>query len=250
MGEAAAPPLLSRLRIRCRRLFLRLLLRLFLPPPGFRRRRRRSSRIPAPGPSVSVFVSVFSPLQPPDTVIRAGPAGILSPHRPHTSIACPLSRTSNLSVRAGRPAASSRPPRPPRASRLSSRRCQPPAGPLFRPLPRRAPGRPPRTPSGALSRRPEDGDWAPGDPLPEDGPRSPGRGPCAAPCPLPDRPAPRFCLLPPLRPCAAPRPALLLARETPARAGVSASISGRGCSVSGSPGHLVEDAADQASDLL
>ena len=57
-------------------------------------------------------------------------------------------------------------------------------------------------------------------------------------------------LLPPLRPWAAPRPALLLARETPARAGVSASISGRGCSVSGSRGHLVEDAADQAADLV
>lgn len=62
----------------------------------------------------------FSPLQPPDTVIRAGPAGILSPHRPHTSVACPLSRTSNLSVRSS--------------------------------------GRPPPAFLWALSRRPEDGD--------------------------------------------------------------------------------------------
>lgn len=68
----------------------------------------------------------FSLLQPSDTVIRAGPAGILSPHRPHTSVACPLSRTSNLSVRSS--------PRPSPASRW------------------------------ALSRRPEDGDGVPRDP--------------------------------------------------------------------------------------
>lgn len=43
------------------------------------------------------------------TVIRAGPAGILPPRWPHTSVACPLSRTSNLSVR---PAAATTAPKP------------------------------------------------------------------------------------------------------------------------------------------
>lgn len=173
-----------------------------LPPP--------IQPLPNPG-AKRLLISVFSPLPPPDTVIRAGPAGILSPHRPHISIACPLSRTSNLSVRAGRPTAPPVPPRPLRASRPVGHRCPPSPGPLAGPPPQKAPGRPPRTPSGALSRCPEDGDRAPGDPLSEGGPRSPGRGPCAAPCPLLDPPAARFCSLPPLRPCSAPRLALLIA---------------------------------------
>lgn len=91
------------------------------PPPCSRTDAAASSSASSCAPGFRRFIDFrFSPLQPPDTVIRAGPAGILSPHRPHTSVACPLSRTSNLSVRFSH--------RPPPASRW------------------------------ALSRRPEDGD--------------------------------------------------------------------------------------------
>lgn len=178
MGEAAAPPLLSRPRIRRRRLFLRLLLRLFLPPPGFRR--RNSRLIPTPRRSVSLFISVFSPLQPPDTVIRAGPAGILSPHRPHTSIACPLSRTSNLSVRSRRRRLPPLPRAPlgPLPAWITA-----PRGPLSAlPAPlvglclgaqKMATG-PLATPSQRTA------------PDSEPSSRSPGRGPCATPCPVLD----------------------------------------------------------------
>lgn len=202
VGEAAAPPLLSRSRIRRRRLFLRLLLRLFLPPPGFRR--RRSSRIPTSGRSVSLFISVFSPLQPPDTVIRAGPAGILSLHRPHTSIACPLSRTSNLSVRSG-------PSRSPRASRPAGRPCLSPPGPLAGPPGPEGPQLPSPHPEWGFVSAPERWRRAPGDPLPEDGPGPRPRAPASGPVPpsgLPlDLSAPRFCPLPPLQPRSACRSA-------------------------------------------
>lgn len=236
MGEATAPPPLSRLSLRGRRLFLRLLLRLFLPPPGFRR--RRSSRIPTPGRSVSLFIYVFSPLQPPDTVIRAGPAGILSPHRPHTSIACPLSRTSNLSVRSGR----HRSRLPPRASRPAGRRYPPLPGPLAAPQPGRAPLLPCPHPSGALSRRPENGDWAPGDPLLED-----GRGPH----PSPRSPLPCPCPGSRLAPAAAAASASL-ARRSWTCPSISEGVLGRGLGIgvhwrserirSCSCGHLVKEA--------
>lgn len=106
------------------------------PPPRSRLAAAAAASASSCAPGFRRFIDFrFSPLQPPDTVIRAGPAGILSPHRPHTSVACPLSRTSNLSVRSGR--------RPPPASRW------------------------------ALSRRPEDGDGGAQGPWPR-GPLPPG----------------------------------------------------------------------------
>lgn len=113
-----------------RRLFSRVLASVFaasasasswLPPPP-----PPPPLQPHPSPGAKRFlILLLSPLQPLDTAIRAGPAGILSPHRPHTSIACPLSRTSNLSVRSARRRRRLRPPRP-----LSPRHGPPPRPPL------------------------------------------------------------------------------------------------------------------------
>lgn len=135
-----------------RRLFSRVLASVFaasasasswLPPPP-----PPPPLQPHPSPGAKRFlILLLSPLQPLDTAIRAGPAGILSPHRPHTSIACPLSRTSNLSVRSARRRRRLRPPRPlsPRHGPPPDRRSEDPPTPLPTPSPEwgfvSAPGR-------------------------------------------------------------------------------------------------------------
>ncbi|XP_057348284.1 eukaryotic translation initiation factor 1b isoform X1 [Manis pentadactyla] len=68
-----------------------------LPPAARAAARAAAPAEPSPAeaaPSAFSFSRRCSLLT---TVIRAGPAGILPPRWPHTSVACPLSRTSNLS---------------------------------------------------------------------------------------------------------------------------------------------------------